>query len=211
MKNYFLILCLLAAGFAHAQEQDWKLKKDADGIKVYTRPVEGEAMNETKAVTKLNASLSATVAMLIDVENFHSWSPSTKSSRLLEQKSATEIIYYVETEAPWPVSDRDGIYTMRISQEPSGLVKIVTGCLPDYLPENKGLVRIPKSEGSWIVKPLGDKEVELTYQNLADPGGSIPDWVANSGSVGIPYKMLKRMSQQVQKPQYQNKSFSFLK
>ena len=61
MMKYFLISALLLnlinLPFSSlAQENGWQLKKDSEGILVYTRAVENSGINEFKAYTKIGSS-----------------------------------------------------------------------------------------------------------------------------------------------------------
>ena len=59
---------------------------------------------------------------------------------------------------------------------------------PEVQPEVKGVVRIKLNEGSWLATPLdGGTRTRLTYTLLTNPGGLIPDFVANmSNTTAIP-------------------------
>ena len=65
--------------------------------------------------------------------------------------------------------------------------------LPDYGPKKEDLVRIPSIKGYWLFEKLGAQKTKITYQVLANPGGSIPSWIANAGTVDSPFNTLKSL------------------
>ncbi len=38
---------------------------------------------------------------------------------------------------------------------------------------------MPEFGGFWRLRPLADGQVEITYRVHGDPGGHVPDWLAN--------------------------------
>ncbi len=49
------------------------------------------------------------------------------------------------------------------------------------VPERKDVVRLKHNEGTWHVTPKGENKTHIVYKFSVDPGGSIPDWLANLG------------------------------
>ena len=78
-----LLLSLINAG-ACAQT-DWQLKKDEDGIKVYTCSTPNSNFKSVKVECTVKATLSQLVAFLLDVEKQHDWVYNNKSSQLVKK------------------------------------------------------------------------------------------------------------------------------
>ena len=53
--------------------------------------------------------------------------------------------------------------------------------------EEDDIVRIQKSNSSWTVTPKSEGKIQIIYEVEAEPGGSIPDWLANSAASELPY------------------------
>lgn len=210
MKSVFAFLLVFTFSSNTAQDS-WVLQKDKDNIRVYTKKVEGYEVKASKVTTVLETTVHRLVAVLLDADNFYKVIASSKSSKLLKIVSDTERIYYVSTDAPWPVSDRDGVYSMKFSQDPkTKTVTVKVGCLPDYIPQIADHVRVPASEGIWKFTPLNNGKVEASYEYVADPGGSIPAWLANSSAVDLPFETFKNLKERVALEQYNGQVFSFL-
>lgn len=210
MRSLLTLLSIFTFTSIFAQD-GWELQKDRDNIKVYTKKVEGYSLKASKATSVFETTIPRLVAVLMDADNFYKVIPISKSSKLLKIVNDSERIYYVSTDAPWPVSDRDGIYSMKFSQNPnSKVVSVEVGCLPDYIPKKENHVRVPASEGIWKFTPLSNGKIEVTYENVSDPGGSIPDWLANTSAVNIPFGTIENLKERVALKQYEGQSFSFL-
>jgi len=107
---------------------------------------------------------------------------------ILKRISQNKHIQYSHTNAPWPVSDRDGVFEVSIEINPSdGSLYSNAKALPDYLPEKDGIVRIQKSTSSWKAIPKSNGQIRIIYEVEAEPGGNIPEWLANSAASELPY------------------------
>lgn len=170
---------------------DWSLAKDAEGIKVYVRNVANSPLREFKGEVQLKTTPESVVRVLRDADAFRKWMPDVAASELLKATD-TEQFHYLENKAPWPVSNRDGIYHFTYSQAGDGTVTIRVEAVPDYMPLRDGKVRIPQANGQWKLVPVAEG-VNVTYQMHASTGGSIPNWLANRTVVDTPYGTLKAL------------------
>ena len=102
----FLVLFLATDGFG---QEDWSLKKDQDGIKVYTRSVEGTSFKAFKGSIVLDVDQDKLIARLTDMSGFSTWMPNVSELEVVNAQT-----YYVLTDSPWPAADRDGYYEMTI-------------------------------------------------------------------------------------------------
>lgn len=203
------VLIIFSAGLGYAQEE-WELKKDDDGIKVYTRYIEGSDIKAFRAETVVEGKLSSLVAILKDVDTYPELFNSNERADLIEE-SDTSVLYYSQTAVPWPLKDRDGVYLTRFSQhygnkEVTALVESAEGIRP----ENEGYVRVIKANGFWKFLPVDHNKVEVIFQMQADPGGKIPGWVVNLFLVDSPFKDLQNLRERVNLERYANHKFNFL-
>lgn len=159
-------------------QQDWQLKKNTDGIKVYYRTAADSDVKELKIVTEIDAPAEAVMKVLGDVTRHPEWIYScTKTEEL--KKEDNEIFFYEKLDFPWPLSDRDIIGHLVITKDASGKITTVNNSAPDYLPEKKDIVRIKESKATWILTPQADGKTNMTYFLRSHPGGALPAWVVN--------------------------------
>lgn len=210
MLSYTCVLILSVAVSAFSQD-GWEIQKNKNGVQMYTRSIDGEEVKEFRGITRIQAPLSAFVAVFHDVAAFAEWMPSTLSARILESHGDAEHIHYIEISAPWPVRNRDAIYRFTYSQDPrTRTVTLEMVCLPDFEPRKTGKVRIPRARGMYRFQPMDNGEVEVVFQMHTEPGGGIPPWLVNWRIVDAPYQTLIRLKDQVRLEKYQNQTFSFL-
>jgi len=177
--------------------QNWELKKEGSGIKVYTKEVASSDLDAFKAISTLNVSIEAIVKCLKDADKFCEWMPNCEMAELLKLNGLNQY-HYLETNTPFPLDNRDCYYHFEYQTTSNGIKVIIKG-LPSYKPVKNGLVRIPSVEGFWLLEKLGPNKTRITYQLQADPGGSIPSWIANMGSIDLPFDTLKNLQAHLEK------------
>jgi hypothetical protein len=194
--NIGILLALLGAPLESVGQDDgWELRRSKKGIEIFTRTVEGSALDEARGITTIDASVGQLVAVLKDVKNYVKWVPDCENSELQRMESDHHT-HYVEIKAPFPVKNRDGYYRYSYEIE-EGYAKVKLEALPELGPEKEGKVRVPKTNGYWIFEALNNQQTHVTYQVLADPGGSIPAWLANAVVVNNPFETLENLKTRV--------------
>lgn len=196
--------------FAAAQE-DWKLRDEKEGIKIYMRSVAGSEIKALKVSFSIQATMSQMAAVILDVAATDQWVYSTKSCTLLKQISPQEIVYHSEISVPWPASNRDFIARIRVTQDPSTRIMTVESFNePDYVPEKEGVVRVPHADGKWTIKPVAPAELQVEYMLHVDPGGAIPAWLINLFATKGPFESFRNMREHIRKPVYQRVRIPFI-
>jgi ribosome-associated toxin RatA of RatAB toxin-antitoxin module len=202
------ILILLPL-FSLSDPGDWKLKKNENGIEVYTRYAENSPLKEVRVVTVVQSSLSAIVALLLDVKNYPNWIYSCSEASTLNVINDHDEYHYQVTHLPWPLSNRDLIWHFKIEQEETTKIVAVTNTSePDYIPAKKGIVRVKHVQSGYRLTPLANGKIKVEFEIFVDPGGNIPAWLVNANIVSAPYKTTVGMIKQL--PNYQKASVPFI-
>lgn len=209
---YFLLLfCLLLQTTAQCQE-DWKLKKDKNGIKVYSRKTPNFKFDELKVDCIFEGKISQLAAVILDVKNQYQWVYKTAKSELLKQVTNADLIYYSEIECPWPFHNRDLIARMTITQNTSTkILSIVAKSVDNYLPSKKNLVRVKYSNALWTITPLNNAQFKVEYKIQIDPGDGVPAWILNMFATNGPYESFKNLKDKIMLPAYAAAKFPFIK
>lgn len=172
-------------------DEGWELAKDKDGIKIYTRQLKGLKLKEFKAFTSICTNVENIIHVLLDIDNYDQWTVNVKNSKLLTIVSEDETYVYSVVNTPWPFANRDVINRINVCWSPTrDTATFVINGIPDYIPEKKGLIRMPVSKGEWHIFQITEEKVNLEYSYAADPAGTIPAWVVNLFIVDGPYKTL---------------------
>lgn len=203
----------LFLNFSAQSDYDWELKKDKDGIKVYTRKHETSSFKEFKLVAEIEApNISVIPAVLLDIDKYTEWMPDTEDAEVIKKIDDGHLIYYTQSGAPWPVSDRDGIYEQKATffkEEKKVIIEV--SCFDEYdYPTRKGVVRMTEGSGHWDISEIEMGKFKVIYQYLANPGGSIPAWLANSSVVNIPYRVTVNLKEMVAKGGHDDVELDFI-
>jgi len=214
-KSYFIFLSLLfnlLSPSISGQDDGWNFIKENDGIEVYTRKTDDSPVKQIKVQKVMETTLSSLIALMKDVENHKNWTYANKKAKILEKHSEFSWIFYGYSAAPWPVQDRDMVLLSTLHQD--SITKVITNigeCIPDYIPENEDVVRIPDCHSIWTLKPLGDGKVLVSLEIQIDLGGSIPNWLINLVSSKGPYLTIKNMEEAVKKAPYKDAVLDYIK
>jgi hypothetical protein len=203
-----VMLCFIATD---SIGQDWTLKKDVEGIKVYTGKTPNSAFKSIKVECTINAHLSQLVAFLLDVSRQHDWVYSNENSELVKKVAPNEFIFYAEVGVPWPVANRDYISHITIVQQTPQFLTIDAYTEPDLLPEKPGRVRVRHSHAHWDVTTLSKYQQQIVYTVEFDPAGSLPAWLVNMFVTKGPLETFQKLRTCVSDPQYQAASVDFIK
>ncbi len=194
-----LVICTFL--LATTVSSSWKLKKDIDGIKVYTRNVDGSTFREYKGITVIkNTTLTDILNIIFDVEKYDKLFPDLSGQKLIKQIGKYHHIHYTIVHTPWPVADRDNVTELEAKLADDGKgAHISINARPDLVEKKDGLVRIPEGTGFWELTKNPDNSVKVVYQYHGNPGGSIPSWLANSFVVSHPFETLENFHKRVDK------------
>jgi hypothetical protein len=206
--SLFLILTVITK-LASAQSE-WTFKTQSEGIKVYSDTKSALKVKPIKVECVFNATPAQLAAVLLDIKNYTDWAYKTKQATLIKQVSPTELFYYAEIAMPWPAQNRDFSAHITVSQNPE--TKVITVDAPSVaglVPEKEGITRVHKSNGKWVLTPVGTNQTSVTYYLQIEPDGGAPTWLINLFISDGPMQSFKKLKLQVQKPAYKNPQLSF--
>jgi len=193
MKKSPYLFVLFLIGFQTAICQGkWELKRNENGIAVYTRKAATGNLKELRVVCELAATKTQLINTLEDIGNYNSWVYCNKKSYILKTESPGKIVYYTQARMPWPLRDRDLIVELNINPLPD-VLNIMVKSLPDYLPKNINYVRVPYSLALWKVVQEPDNKLKVDYTFSVDPGGNIPVWIVNATMAIGPYNSFLKL------------------
>ena len=203
-KSITITFLLFSFLISAAQESEaWKLLKDEDGIQVYSKPDIYSDMKIIKAETVAKTTLSTLITLIRDAENHQNWVFNCTHAEILELIDSTDWYYYAQTDAPWPVSDRDVVTKVTFYQDKdTKTVTFKSTGVPDYIPQKPGYIRIPETESYWIFEPLDNRKINIIFKLKINLGGSIPQWLTNMVIAKGPYNTIRNMLFEIEKPRY---------
>lgn len=216
MSIRFIVAFLFLAGSPLAfsqetEEAEWELKRDRDGISVYTRPVEGSSYRAVQAAMTVATTPSAAVGLIFDTDACPQWADLCKESRVFEEVSDKEMYVYTLNDIPWPVSDRDATTHVEWHHdEDDGTVTMTATVVGDKLPETPRTVRLSEGTTSWEFRPVSDGQLEIISRAHIEPGGAIPGWLSNRLLVDSPFTTMEGMRDMLLSGRYDDAEIAFL-
>ena len=213
MKNILILLLVLCANIAAAQTDDpWTLKQDKDGIKIYTADVPNSKIKALKVECELNATLSQVVAAVMDIKSSKSWVYRTASAYVVKQPSPSDLYYYTLVKMPWPVTNRDYVAHLRVTQNAkTKAVTVDVPCITGMVPSKNKVIRVTNSTARWLLTPEGTGRIKLVYTLHTDPGGDIPAWLTNMFITQAPSQTFSKLEAELKKPAYKNAKLAYIK
>lgn len=200
MRATRFILCLTACAalatslpLQRAQAKPkWKYIAREKGIAVMTREVPGRDFPTFRAVGVIEANMFQVMAVLSDISRHHFWMEGCKEARLLRKVNERERVVYSRTDAPWPVSDRDAVFHSRVhvNRKKRRVVIRFWAGRSRLAPPVKGVVRMTRLRGHYRLTAWGPNKTMMDYQVDANPGGSIPTWLAKIATRRLPLRTL---------------------
>ena len=220
MINLTATLCVLLAAAslsvqaiaAEAPGTEWELKRDKDGIQVFTRAVPGSSHQAVRAEMVIDASLNSVVGLIRDTSSCPEWAELCKEASEHKVVSELELYVYSYNDIPWPVKDRDALtHVLWARNAETGVVTMNAKATQGILPETSKAVRIVEAVTNWTLTPRADGKLAVVSYAHINPNGPTPAWVTNLLLVETPFKTLQGMRRVVATGRYDDAHFDFLK
>ncbi|MGH8494194.1 MAG: START domain-containing protein [Moraxellaceae bacterium] len=187
-------------GSTTTRAAEWQVVSHEPGFTLYTRSVAGQDLKEFRGVIRIKASMRTVLPMLVDADHMPQWFFNMSEARLLEIGSKDGSFLYFVIKGMWPVSDRDAVVRLQLHQNTGTLaLNIAASAEPEHTPLMRNRVRIPRLRAVWTVTPLSATETEVKLEGHADPGGSIPLWMANLVVEHLPESSLRQLRERIEK------------
>jgi hypothetical protein len=171
-------------------DNNWRLKKNKKGIKVYISDCYNSEIKKITATTNLTTNLNELVDIIYNFENYSKWIQGCKSARMIKDEDENFKIGYIEIGVPWPLNNRDMLLNFHVSTKTEKLFQAVIISKPDVIPKKPGIIRLQNITGSFMLKELNYSCIEVSCQLFIEPKSNIPDWIINMFIVKRLYKSL---------------------
>jgi hypothetical protein len=102
MKTFLLLIFVSVIHLICSGQDEWALKKNENGIAVYTRKLNNEKYKEIRVICEFNGRAERLIQILQDVDGHKNWVYKTTKSYLISRKNQDTLFYYSEIDLPWP-------------------------------------------------------------------------------------------------------------
>ncbi len=186
---------------------EWALKRDKEGIQVFTRKTAGHLTSEYKGVATVKAPMAGAIALFEDTARMPEWLYQCTEFKEISPKNSGEKIFYFRQTLPGGAHQRD-VYVSRVTAR-DPLTKTVTYTffhIPGRYPVQINVRRMPYFKAVWRFTPRKDDTVAAEYQFEANPGGNIPVWLFdNVFYVDLAFYSLSRFKELAMAPIHDRK------
>jgi hypothetical protein len=199
----FLSLWLMAPP-AQAVAGEWELKKETDGIRVFTRDSSIPGLKTVRAETVIPVEDPyVIVALLADLEAGVELLDAVSLVEEIESAEPGDQNLHMVLDLPWPLQDRDVVAVLSPvhDEENQRLVLTLTGH-PELIPEDDRYIRVPSFHSSYTLRYGGEDGVHVAFESTVDPGGKIPVRAMNYRVAVMPVKTLNNMRRLVSREKY---------
>jgi hypothetical protein len=175
----FLFIVPIKHGFLLAQE-DWTLRKQKDGITIYTREREGNPLKEYRFSATIETPINVVYKFLSDVKLHPEWVYQCAGLTIIDEEPDIFVTYHTLYDIPWPAADRDLVARAVIQwADDSARVRILTEEIDQEYDLEKGIVRMPDYKEDVVLERIDERNTLFRTEGYADPGGRIPPWLTN--------------------------------
>lgn len=194
------LLALHGRGRADAQvSSKWERVDEERGIQLWKHEVPGLDLPGFRGEVVIDAPLATIERAIVDTTHHTEWMFHCAESRELERYGDEGSVLYNRTHNPWPVWDRDVVLEANVTHSLDDLTVLISfhNVKSSAYPTPERVVRMPRLAGFYRLHKRSDTQTEVTYQVEADPGGSLPRWLAVRVARDLPYETLLRLRARV--------------
>ncbi|XP_055476392.1 phosphatidylcholine transfer protein isoform X1 [Psammomys obesus] len=160
----------------------WQPLLEASGLTIYRLLDQKTGLYEYKMFGILEGCSPSLLAdVYMDLDYRKKWDQYAKE--LCEKECSGQMVAYWEVKYPFPLSNRDYVYTrQRRDLDVDGRkVHVVLAqciCVPQF-PEKSGVIRVKQYKQSLAIESNGKKGSRVFMYYFDNPGGQIPSWLIN--------------------------------
>lgn len=200
VRTFILLLTGWLVSFClSAQEADCVLKKDKDGVNVYTCKSDTSKFRSLKAEFDIRGvSIQDLKIFLFNVPKYLEWQYNAMEAMVVKKINDHEMIYRVVIDAPWPLDNREMLVHFKaVIQDEDHANFYISNVASDF-PVNRDLIRVPYSQASWTITRTNNT-LHVIYRMNIDPGGYVPPLLVNIAMADGPHQSFKNLKKLIEK------------
>ena len=136
---------------------------------------------QVRCIGNINKPFRQIFNFLWDFNNKRLWDETLKEIRMVKPLGDNMRIIYEQTNAPWPVSNRDFVYAQRFIERDDGII-VINKSINGVLPDTNGVVRGEIIFSGYYLKSISNDVTQVTTAGSIDVKGSIPNALKNKSA-----------------------------
>lgn len=179
----------LTAVVAQTPEIPWELRRNEDGIQLFTRPLAGSNLDEVKATVSLTGNIDSAFRFFADPIKSSATDPYISYIRVEKKETENDIYAYMIIRMPFFMKDRDMVVRSRSTATANGYF-ISAEPAEDIVPLVAHLVRDNNFRTYVSLQRLTSDSFELTYKvNVTH--SDAPAGIANKTMITSTFERMK--------------------
>ncbi len=205
---WIMTFLLLQCPPIYAISGQWSKTGETKGIISYSRQ-SASGVYEIYSAGMVNAPIASIEALLRDVSarpQYIYGCAETTYADIPGLKNTTDVHYvYNKTRMPAFLSDRDCVVkSVWTIDKSSGTIYCRSESIDSDYRFQANVVRMDNVVTQYTLIPRGNDLTLVICQAMADPGGSIPDFVVNMFTKSLGANMIEGIQKMANRPKYQN-------
>lgn len=192
---------LLAFQFLQGQgtdSDDWEFVWEREEVKVYRKEVGDRTA--FRGIGIIEGTPEKLVGIIHNPKRWKFWIDDLDEGKLLEKKSDFHFVFLQEIDAMWPVKNREIVFESIVSRVgPSQILLEMKSVNHPKAPANSN-VRAKVSFTRYKIDPLEGNRMQVTFENLSDPGGRIPNFMVDWASKSFPVSIIEGLRKEMLNP-----------
>lgn len=197
----FSIFTLLSIQSLEGQDdnsEEWEFVREKDNVKVYCKEVRDRTA--FRGIGIIEGTPEKLVGIIHNPKRWKFWIDDLDEGKLLEKKSDFHFVFLQEIDAMWPVKNREIVFESIVSRVgPSQILLEMKSVNHPKAPTN-GNVRAKVSYTRYRIDPLEGNRMQVTFENLSDPGGRIPNFMVDWASKSFPVSIIEGLRKEMLNP-----------
>jgi hypothetical protein len=184
------ILSLLLLPTLAWADPGWEELYTKDGIVTSRRDVPDTKLKGFRGEGVVEVPLARLATVLLHDPIATEWVDMLMSAVQIAQPSADVSVVYQVYDLPWPVDDRDYVFTRTVRYDDAAKVMIAEFASTEHpsRPESDCCVRAQLVRTWWRFTKVDATHTKVEVEVLTDPKGSLPEWLVNLIQRGWPYE-----------------------
>ena len=197
----FSIFTLSSIQSLQGQEDNsegWEFVREKDNVKVYRKEVGDRTA--FRGIGIIEGTPEKLVGIIHNPKRWKFWIDDLDEGKLLEKKSDFHFVFLQEIDAMWPVKNREIVFESIVSRVgPSQILLEMKSVNHPKAPANSN-VRAKVTFTRYRIDPLEGNRMQVTFENLSDPGGRIPDFMVDWASKSFPVSIIEGLRKEMLNP-----------
>ncbi len=178
---------------------EWEFVKERKNVKVYCKEVGDQNAFRGKGI--IEGTPEKLIGVIHNPKRWKFWIDNLEEGKLLEQKSDFHFVFLQEIDATWPIKNREIVFESIISRVgPAQILLEMKSVDHTKAPKNNDRVRAMVTYTRYWIDPLENNRMQVTFENLSDPGGKIPNFMVDWASKSFPVSIIEGLRQEMLNP-----------